>query len=147
MYFVPAKHSKIRNTKIDYKVQKNFLNGKKATLSWNSMIQSRSRGLDLFTMMTCLGYMHSTGRIKVPTQTQGRVHWVFLTCTCTCMWSYVKVYRNYIHMTNMSAVVPSIILSDGIVFTSERSIEYVAYRIHAVNSQLRHTYHVMNFAP
>ena len=50
-------------------------------------------------------------------------------------------------MTSMSVVVPSILLSDGIVFTSERSVEYAEYRIHAVNSQLSHTYHVMNFAP
>ena len=50
-------------------------------------------------------------------------------------------------MTNMSVVAPSIILSDGIVFTSERSVEYAEYKIHALKSQLSHTYHVMIFAP
>ena len=40
-------------------------------------------------------------------------------------------------MTDMSVVVPSIILSDGIVFTSERSVEYEENRIHAVKGNLK----------
>ena len=66
------------------------------------------------------------------------------------MYLYLEFSKNlkeFIHLTNMSVVVPSIILLDGIVFTSERSVEYTEYRIHAVNSQLSPTYHVMNFAP
>ena len=39
------------------------LTGKKPTISCNSMIQSKSGGLDVFTM-TCLGYIHSAGRLN-----------------------------------------------------------------------------------
>ena len=85
----------IRKLTIKYKSK-----GKKATISSNCMIQGRSRGLDLFMMTTCLGYMHYTGRLKVPTRMRGRVHWIFpLTGTWTCTWSCVKVDRNCIHMT------------------------------------------------
>ena len=93
-------HILLRQSTLKYEIRKLTIKyentEKKATISWSCMIQSRSRGLGLFTI-TCLGYMHSAGRVKYP-------HKCEVNCIgfSTCTWSYIKVYRNCIHMTNMS---------------------------------------------
>ena len=84
-YFVAANHSKIQNMKIEtstkFFLKKTCEKNCNHFLEFNDTEQiTMASFVHVFTMM-CSGYMHSTGRVKVPTQKQGQVDWAFpLTC-------------------------------------------------------------------